>query len=345
MADHSDDYKRAAVRHYLNISHIRAETCRIFGCLNLTLGRWIERFQAEGNLDRHNRQSRVYKMSETQVQEAVDFLANHQTKSISELHAHLQETFDDFDISVAHLYRVVRDNNLTRKRTKHGHYPRVRRGVENNRKADLEDFYRIVSAHPIDRIVSIDETSLTPFMFRPYSRCALGEKCIEITDENKVFTKHTFVGAITSSRCVGWQAYERGAMNADRFVEFVRSIINRHRLSGYLFLVDNAGAHKGQGIRDLVQQTGNTLQYTIPYNPQTNAIENWFSQFKHYMRNSTTRNFDGVRDDCRRCIRKITPEHYHNYFQYAYRKHEYQHRERPRASTRRRPPKNYKVDA
>lgn len=41
MAHHSDDYKRAAVRHYLNVSHNRAKTCRIFGCLNITLGRGI----------------------------------------------------------------------------------------------------------------------------------------------------------------------------------------------------------------------------------------------------------------------------------------------------------------
>ena len=73
----------------------------------------------------------------------------------------------------------------------------------------------------MDKIISIDETSLTPFMFRPYSRCPLGEKCIETTDNNKVFTKHTFVGAISSSRMMGWKVYEEGAMNADRFVEFI----------------------------------------------------------------------------------------------------------------------------
>jgi len=89
MAYHSDDYKRAAVRHYLNVSHNRAETCRTFGCLNLTLGRWIERYEDEDDLARHNRQLRAYKMSEAQVQEAVDFLADHLTTSIPELHAHL----------------------------------------------------------------------------------------------------------------------------------------------------------------------------------------------------------------------------------------------------------------
>jgi transposase len=142
---------------------------------------------------------------------------------------------------------------------------------------------------------------------------------------------------------VGWKLYNEGAMNAERFVEFVRGIIERHNLRGYLFLFDNAGAHKGQGIRELIEQTGNTFSYTIPYNPQTNAIEAWFSQFKHYMESSRIRDIEGIRNECRETIRKILPQHYRNYFQYAYRKNTYPRRERNRESTRRRPSKAYKV--
>jgi len=42
---------------------------------------------------------------------------------------------------------------------------------------------------------------------------------------------------------MGWKVYEEGAMNADRFVEFVRSIITKYYLEGHLFLFDNAGEH------------------------------------------------------------------------------------------------------
>ena len=282
-------------------------------------------------------------MTEEHVNEAINFLSNYQTTSIPELYEHLEATFDDFDISVAHLHRVVRDNNLTRKRKKHGHYPKRRHGIDTNKKADLETFYKSVHQHPIERIVSIDETSLTPFIFRPYSRCTLGEKCVQTTDENKVFTKHTFIAAITNSRCVGWKAYEEGAMNSERFVQFVRTIIERYHMRDHLFLVDNAGAHKGQDIHKLMQETGNTLIYTIPYNPQTNAIENWFSQFKHYMRTSRTRSFADILEDSRKAISKIQPEHYHNYFQYAYRKNDFAVKVNTRVSTHQKPQKNYKL--
>jgi len=129
----------------------------------------------------------------------------------------------------------------------------VRHKNPTNRKADLKAFYSVVSSFPMDKIISIDETSLTPFMFRPYSRCPLGEKCIETTDNNKVFTKHTFVGAISSSKMLGWKVYEEGAMNADRFVEFVRTIIIEHQLENYLFLFDNAGAHKGEKVKKSIK--------------------------------------------------------------------------------------------
>jgi len=218
----------------------------------------------------------------------------------------------------------------------------MRHKSPTDRKADLQAFYSVVSSFPIDRIISIDETSLTPFMFRPYSRCPLGEKCIETTDDNKVFTKHTFVGAISSSKIMGWRLYEQGAMNADRFVEFVGSIIKEHHLENYLFLFDNAGAHKGEKIKKLMEQTNNRFLYTIPYNPYTNIIENWFSQFKFYMETSRTRDFNELKKECRGAIEKIQPHHYANYFKYGYKKETYPKRKKPWKSTHRRHPKKYK---
>ena len=95
-------------------------------------------------------------------------------------------------------------------------------------------------------------------------------------------------------------------MNADRFVEFVRSIITEHHLENLLFLFDNAGAHKCDKIKNLMTETNNRFIYTIPYNPDTNIIENWFSQF--YMETSKTRTFEELQEDCEKAIGKIKAE-------------------------------------
>ena len=46
--------------------------------------------------------------------------------------------------------------------------------------------------------------------------------------------------------------------------------------------MDNGGAHKKECVKTTIQETNNKLLYLVPYRPKTNAIESWFSQFKHF---------------------------------------------------------------
>ena len=58
---------------------------------------------------------------------------------------------------------------------------------------------------------------------------------------------------------------------------------------------------------------GNELLYAIPYTPKTNAIENWFSQLKHYLKKDGVLNYRDLQRSVRSAIRRIRPEHYLNY--------------------------------
>jgi DDE superfamily endonuclease len=179
-------------------------------------------------------------------------------------------------------------------------------------------------------------------MFRPYGRCEIGDRCIERTSNNKVFTKHTFIAGITNSKILGWKLYDQGGSNTARFAAFLTGLIHYHSLRGYLFLMDNASAHKNDTIRNLVINSGNSIQYTVPYNPQTNCIEMWFSQFKHHMSTSRVRTIAEMRTDIQAALTNINVHNYKNYFQYTYRRREYLDRPRPRKSTRNKKPKRYK---
>ena len=342
MKHKSEDYKIAAVRPYLNQSQNRDDTARTFSCPKRSLTRWRARFRDTQSIRRHNRIPVAYKVTQEQAAWAVNHVRSHQTISSPELQTAAQNRFPGIDISTRRLFRVVRQNNLTRKRTRHGHFPRERYRQPVDRSEQLRAFYRITDAHPIDRIISIDETSLTPFMYRAYSRCDLGDRCIQVTDNNRVFTKHTFVCAITDARLLGWEMYDEGAMTAERMVTFLTRLIRENRLRGYLFVMDNAGAHKGQSIRGLIANSGNQLAYSVPYNPQTNVIEGWFSQFKYHMSTAQTRDIEGIRTDIRRVIELIQPRQYREYFRYSYRRQEYPDRPRPLGSTLRMSPRRYK---
>ena len=48
--------------------------------------------------------------------------------------------------------------------------------------------------------------------------------------------------------------------------------------------MDNSPSHKSLKIREEINKTTNTLLFSVPYRPKTNAVESWFNQFKHYFK-------------------------------------------------------------
>jgi hypothetical protein len=55
-----------------------------------------------------------------------------------------------------------------------------------------------------------------------YCRNDLGKRCIIKTDDNAVFKKYSLVVAISNKKCLGYKLYENGAVNADRFNDFLK---------------------------------------------------------------------------------------------------------------------------
>ena len=102
-------------------------------------------------------------------------MAKNNGLSINILWSKIKTKYDDFDISQDHLARVIRDNNITRKRTTRRHYPETRYGKAIDLKKELKYFYSIVDKYSLNKIISIDETSVYAQMPSNYSRCNLGQ--------------------------------------------------------------------------------------------------------------------------------------------------------------------------
>ena len=109
------------------------------------------------------------------------------TWSIKLLWENTREHFDDFEISQSQLLRVIRDNNVTRKRTRIRHYPETRYNKRIDFKKEMKIFYKEVDKFDVSKIISIDETSIHAEMTASYSRCGLGKRCVKKTDDNNAF--------------------------------------------------------------------------------------------------------------------------------------------------------------
>jgi transposase len=84
--------------------------------------------------------------------------------------------------------------------------------------------------------------------------------------------------------------------------------------------MDNAVIHKSHKIKDLIESTGNKLLYSVPYNPATNAIEEFFSQLKHYIKKESPKTVDDIEKVLIDIIKnKIKKEHLENYIKHSFR--------------------------
>jgi transposase len=57
---------------------------------------------------------------------------------------------------------------------------------------------------------------------------------------------------------------------------------------------DNAVIHKSKIIRETIENDNNHLIYSVPYHPETNSIEEFFSQLKHYTKKKSPNTYEDI---------------------------------------------------
>ena len=335
---YSSDLKLKAVKYYNKIKNY-VQTCEIFECSERSLKRWVERYNNTGDIIRKDREG-SYKLRKKHIKYIKELIKNNNDIRMKDLHLRFIQKFKDIDISRQYLSKILRDNNITRKRATFEHFPTTYRGQPRNEKEELKAFFKKISKFSLDNIISIDETSVSTSLSVNYCRNDLGKRCIIKTDDNSVFKKYSLVVAITNKKCIGYKLYDEGAVNSDRFNDFISIICNN--VKNKLIVLDNGQIHKKDSTKNIINSSKNHIVYTVPYHPRLNCIEQWFSQVKHYMKLDKSTNLNTLKESLKSSIKKIKEEHYKNYFIYAYNKNYYKNKEYINVSNKHREPKIYK---
>ena len=96
---------------------------------------------------------------------------------------------------------------------------------------------------------------------------------------------------IYDSSLVGWKLYpeRKGGVKTNDILEFYNEFIHS-KYKDYLVIMDNAVIHKSKIIRETIENDNNHLIYSVPYHPETNSIEEFFSRlssalafFRHHL--------------------------------------------------------------
>jgi transposase len=63
---------------------------------------------------------------------------------------------------------------------------------------------------------------------------------------------------------------------------------------GQVVVLDNLSAHRGEGVRQLIEDAGCRLLFLPPYSPDFNPIELAFAKLKAHLRGVAARTFEAL---------------------------------------------------
>jgi len=162
-----------------------------------------------------------------------------------------------------------------------------------------------------NRLVFIDETGASTKMARRYGRSLRGQRCLASIPHGHWKTT-TFVAALRSGGLTAPMVLD-GAMDGPAFLAYVEQVLVPTLRPGEIVVMDNLPAHKPEGVREAIEQSGAELRYLPPYSPDLNPIEMAIAKFKALLKKAAARTVEDLWNVIADAIPQLTPEDCANY--------------------------------
>ena len=214
------------------------------------------------------------------------------------------------------IYTILHNNKITRKRLRSKYYPEKREGQE---KQDLAEFYKKLEKYDYTKTICLDETSIYLNMTLSYGRSRSGTRVIKKTNKYP-YKRYNLLCAISANKVIGWKLYpeRKGGVKTTDILGFYDEFI-KDKYKNHLVIMDNAVIHKSKIIRETIENSKNELLYSVPYHPETNSIEEFFSQLKHYIKKESPNTYEDIYNTIQEILaNKITKAHLTNYLKHSY---------------------------
>jgi transposase len=99
-----------------------------------------------------------------------------------------------------------------------------------------------------------------------------------------------------------------GGTNREVFETYVAQMLAPTLRPAQVVVMDNFTAHKGERIRELIEQRSCELLYLPPYSPEFNPIEEAFEKIKALVRKAEARTREALVEAIGRGISMVTAE-------------------------------------
>jgi transposase len=119
--------------------------------------------------------------------------------------------------------------------------------------------------------------------------------------------KANLFGALIDGKKMFYEWYNK--LNASAFIEFLKKFTTYLPKGKYVFILDNAPAHRAKVTREFLVSLGENFshEYLPPYSPQLNCIETCWKITRHEVTNA---NFFRKIDNLKQGVEMFLDEHF-----------------------------------
>lgn len=164
-------------------------------------------------------------------------------------------------------------------------------------------------------LVFVDEMGTNTSLSPVYGWSKKGERAHCSVPRNR--GKNTTVLASMSLEGMGSSLAVEGATTSAVFETYVERVLAPTLRKGQVVVMDNLSAHKGERIRELIEQRGCELLYLPSYSPDLNPIEEAFSKIKGLLRKAEARSREALLEAIGAALSVITDQDAHGFFEHC----------------------------
>jgi transposase len=181
----------------------------------------------------------------------------------------------------------------------------------------LRAAWRVMLAGKVvpERLVFVDEMGANISLSPLYAWSPKGERAHARVPHNR--GKNTTLLASMGVEGMGHCLAVEGSTTAAVFETYVERILAPSLRSGQLVVMDNLTAHKGQRIKELIEERGCKLVYLPPYSPDLNPIEEAFSKIKRFLRGAEARTRKALIEAMGAAISAVTDRDARGFFEHC----------------------------
>jgi transposase len=181
----------------------------------------------------------------------------------------------------------------------------------------LRAAWKVLVAEQLDakRLIFVDEMGTNTSLSPAYAWAPKGRRARWSVPRNR--GANTTLLSSMSVEGMGPSLTVEGSTTSVVFEAYVERVLAPTLRKGWVVVMDNLSAHKGERIRAMIEQRGCELLYLPSYSPDLNPIEESFSKIKRLVRKAEARTKEALIEAIGSALSAVSSRDAHRFFEHC----------------------------